>query len=174
MAWNAPKNAQVSGSAAMLIAPHPNGVIQLALGKTSADAKLTMMQARPNREQRWSARQTIETGIRVYSRGQRSWQGCMGNLSIGGVFAKIDADTLALNDPVDVAFVLNRGDIATHHRLPARPGPASCLPTSVGKPWRFCGRHYIPASFEWDSKRRSRLLVDWTTQGRHFFRRESK
>jgi len=44
----------------------------------------------------------------------------MGNLSIGGVFAKIDADTLALNDPVDVAFVLNRGDIATHHRLPAR------------------------------------------------------
>ncbi len=80
------------------------------------------MQPQRNQEHRWSPRQAVETGLNVYSHGQRPWPGRICNLSIGGMFAKIDAKTLSPNDPVDVAFVLNRGDVAvaTHHRLPAR------------------------------------------------------
>lgn len=81
-----------------------------------------MMRAQENREHRWSPRWAVETGLNVYSHGQRPWPGRIRNLSIGGMFAKIDAKTLSPNDLVDVAFVLHHGDVAvaTHHRLPAR------------------------------------------------------
>ena len=79
-----------------------------------------MMQPQRNHEHRWSPRRVVETTLQVYAKGQRPWPGCIRNLSIGGLFAAIDAKTLSPNDPVDVAFVLHRGDVATHHRLPAR------------------------------------------------------
>jgi hypothetical protein len=34
-----------------------------------------MMWSQPNHEHRWSPRQVAETGLRVYSRGQRPWAG---------------------------------------------------------------------------------------------------
>ena len=79
-----------------------------------------MMQPQQNREHRWSPRQAIETALRISSKGQRPWPGRVLNLSIGGMFARIDVKTLSPNDSVDVAFVLNQDDDATHHHLPAR------------------------------------------------------
>lgn len=79
-----------------------------------------MMRPQPNREQRWSNRQSIETGLRFYATGQRPWPGRVRNLSIGGMFAEIDTKNLSPNARVDVAFVLRRGGDASHHRLPAR------------------------------------------------------
>lgn len=72
------------------------------------------------REHRWSPRQDFDTGLSIYSFGQRPWPGRICNLSIGGMFARIDASTLSPNDPVDAAFILHRGDGPSHHRLPAR------------------------------------------------------
>jgi hypothetical protein len=91
-----------------------------------------MMGLQASREHRWSRRQAVETGLRIYTIGQQSWPGQMRDLSIGGVFAKIEAKALSPNDPVDVAFVLYRGDEATQHRLPARviwvaPDGAGCM-----------------------------------------------
>jgi len=79
-----------------------------------------MMRLQEIREHRWSHRRPVETGLRVYTPGQRPWPGRICNLSIGGMFAKIDVRTLSPNDPVDVAFVLQQGDGPSHHRLPAR------------------------------------------------------
>lgn len=71
-------------------------------------------------EQRWSPRQAVEAGLRVYSYGQRPRLGRLHNLSIGGMFARIDAQTLSPNDPVDVAFTLPQINGPSHHRLAAR------------------------------------------------------
>lgn len=78
------------------------------------------MKPQESREHRWSRRQAVESGLRIYANGQRPWPGRLRNLSIGGVFAEIDATALSPNAHVDVAFVLHQGDGASRHRLPAR------------------------------------------------------
>lgn len=78
------------------------------------------MKPQVSREHRWSSRQAAESGLRIYMNGQRSRAGRLRNLSIGGVFAEIDATALSPNAPVDVAFVFRQGEGASPHRLPAR------------------------------------------------------
>lgn len=79
-----------------------------------------MMRPQEIREHRWSPRQDVGSGLRIYPNGQRPWPGRIRNLSIGGMFAEMPATTLSTNARVDVAFVLQQGDGPSHLRLPAR------------------------------------------------------
>ena len=84
---------------------------------TVGDAEAAMIKTH---EHRWSSRQAVETGLRIYANGQWPWLGRIRNLSIGGIFAEIDARNLSPNTHVDVTFILHHRAELSHHRLPAR------------------------------------------------------